>query len=159
MRSAGRDDPLRITRDTRRLRAMMAMMAKKSWRDQAEKYLNDVLNLLREFDDVVSIEQEPYKDQFFEIFSIAYRTDFCTPKRRIDRERLRSVQCKSQRPLISSDTIWAHAKKHDWVDSRRTTDDDARYRNIRSVMTWWDEWVYAWDRNPPPRMYHRKQAD
>ena len=135
------------------------MMTKKSWRDLAEKHLNEVLNLLREFDDVVSIEQEPYKGRFFEVFAGDYRTDFCTPKRKIDRETLRSVQCNSQRPLISSDTIWAHAEKHEWVTSSGMTDDDPRYQNIRTVMNWWDEWVYAWDRNPPPRMYYRKQAD
>lgn len=130
-------------------------MVMKEWREQADNYLNDVLELLRNYEDVIWIGQENYKNDFFRIFSTAYRTGFCNPAIRIDKERLLHVHCKSQRPLLRGDAIWAHARKQGWVHSEMTAN-EKRYTDINLVMTWWDEWVYAWNQNPPPRSYRRK---
>ncbi len=123
-------------------------MGKKQWGNQADAYVSQVLDLLKEYEDVDYIGQESYKSDFFAIFSDAYRSGFCSPGYRIDNESNKLVLCKSQRPLVSGDTIWSYAIEHGWVDAEMHPT-EKKYRDIHMVKTWWDEWVYAWNRNPP----------
>lgn len=130
-------------------------MPKKQWKEQAESYLNRILGLLKGFEEVDYIGQEPYKGKFFALFSDAFRSGFCFPGRRFDEQRDRFVSCKSQRPLISGDAIWEYAKSHRWVHCEMTGQ-EKRYRNLEIVRTGWDEWIYAWQHYPPPRKYVRR---
>ena len=68
------------------------------------------------------------------------------------------VRCKSQRPLVDRDAIWRHARKAEWVHPEMT-DDDKRFRDIQLVMTWWEEWAYAWDFTLPKRKHNRKHDE
>lgn len=129
-------------------------MAAAKWKQQAEGYLRQIIDLLRFFAEVDSISQESYKSRFFDIFSDAFRSSFCLVGYRYDEEKDRLVRCKAQRPLISGDRIWEYAKQQGWVHERMM--DEKRYRDIERVRMWWDEWTYAWERHPPPRKYVRK---
>lgn len=123
-------------------------MTKKIWRDQADDYLRQILGLLQAFEDVDCIAQESYKSMFFKVFVDAFVRRYCTPSYRESPERNRLIPCKEQRPLISGDVIWAFAKTQGWVHAEMRGD-EKRYCDIQTVMTWWDEWVYAW-KHPIP---------
>jgi hypothetical protein len=127
-------------------------MGKKKWHDDRDWYLTRIMELLNRYEDVINIGQDEYKGDFFKIFADAYRSGFCVPRYRLDRDVKRSIRCKSQRPLVSGDAIWSFAKNRDWVHSEMSGT-EKRYEDIRRVMTWWDEWTYAWLRNPPTRRY------
>jgi hypothetical protein len=133
------------------------MSRKAEWRKQAHAYLEKLLGLLSAYESVDSIRQESYKSAFFKVFADAYRSGFCWPGDRFDEATDRFVQCKTQRPLISGDAIWLFAKDKGWVRSEMP-ECDKRNRDIELLRTWWDEWVYAWNRHPPPRKYVRRKS-
>ncbi len=132
-------------------------MGKKKFEEQREKYLAEILELLK-INERAAITQSSYKRDFFKVFSHAYRAGFCIPGSRFDEELRVNVQCKLQRPLVRGDAIWAYAKKQGWVHSEMESD-EKRYKQIALVQTWWDEWTYAWSHhpNPAPRHYLRKK--
>src|SRR6266478_4408913 len=111
-------------------------MTKNQWRQQANEYLHRILHLLKIYEEVDSIGQGPYKRDFFKIFADAYRSGYCTPGYRADKEKGCFVRCKAQR-LISGDAIWAYAKSQGWVHAE-ITHDEKRSRDIEMVKTWWD---------------------
>lgn len=125
------------------------------WQAQANGYLQEVLNLLQLYEGVGFIGQKPYKDDFFRVFSAAFRTGFCLPHFRVDPRTGVHHYFKCQRPLVDGETIWSYARSQGWVHAKMNGN-EKRYRDIDMVRTWWDEWIYAWQRNPPPRRYQRK---
>jgi hypothetical protein len=131
-------------------------MACKAWQNEADRFLDEILGLLKAYEDVDWIGQEPYKGDFFKTFASAYRSGFCTIARRYDRATDRLVPCKEQRPLICGDEIWAYAKRQGWVRAE-DEDKDKRYRNVVTVQRWWDEWTYAWGHPIPRRKYVRRR--
>ncbi|TWT98546.1 hypothetical protein [Stieleria varia] len=134
-------------------------MAKKLWMTEHATFLDQIFDLLKGYEDVVSVEQEPYKQDFFRVFSEAYRAGYCWPSYRVDEERDRLVQSKVQRPMIFGDTIWEHARALGLIDADSTARNSKMYFHLTSLTVWWDEWTYAWNRNPPPRRYRRKHPD
>jgi hypothetical protein len=130
------------------------MSSKKSWRIESEAIIARVIELLQRYECVQGITQEPYKGDFFKVFSNAYRAGFCTVRRRFDPTSGRMVVCKVQRPLVSRDAIWAAAKNLAWIHGEMDPS-EKRYCDIKLVCSWWNEWTYAWDRNPPPRKSSR----
>ena len=44
---------------------------------------------------------------------------------------------------MSGDSIWHYARPHGWCHSEMWGD-EPRYGQIHAVMTWRDEWTYAW---------------
>jgi len=133
-------------------------MTKKEWRQQADAYLHEIMRLLKLYEEVTYIGQEPYKGDFFKVFAEAYRSGYCTLGYRYDEEKDRLVQCKAQRPLISGDAIWSFAKKQGWVHAEMMGE-EKRYCDIEMVRTWWDEWVYAWKHPVPRRKYVRRRSE
>lgn len=129
-------------------------MSQKPWQSQREGYLRRILSLLREYENVVFIGQRPYKDDFFDIFADAFQSGFCTPTYRLDAARGKYVLCKSQRPRISGDVIVAFVKEQGWIDSEMALN-ETKCDDVNMVRVWWDEWTYAWTRNPPKRRYKR----
>jgi hypothetical protein len=125
-------------------------MGKKKWQDQHIQYMNQIMLLLEHYDDVTDVGQEPYKSDFFKIFANAFCAGFCLPSERFSTNSNLYVRCKSQRPLVSGDTIWFFAKDQGWLKAE-IGENENRYENILRIMTWWDEWTYAWSRNPPAR--------
>ena len=132
-------------------------MATKKWTDKRDQFLGEVLSLLRMYEGVLSIRQGSYKEDFFKVFVDAFHAKFCVATERFDVASGRMVRCKNQRPLITPDSIWSYAKDHDWCHAEMTVD-EKRYRNIQMVMTWWEEWTYAWERNPPKPRRKRSTA-
>ncbi len=130
-------------------------ITKKQWRQQANDYLQRILRLLKIYEGVDSIGQGPYKGDFFKIFADAFRSGYCTPGHRADKEKGTVVRCKAQRPLICGDEIWAYAKSQGWVHGE-VTREEKRYCDIETVKTWWDEWTYAWIHHVPRRKYVRR---
>ena len=73
-------------------------MTKKEWRQQADAYLHEIMRLLKLYEEVTYIGQEPYKGDFFKVFAEAYRSGYCTLGYRYDEEKDRLVQCKAHAP-------------------------------------------------------------
>ena len=133
-------------------------MTKREWREQADAYLKEIMSLLRLYEGVTYIGQEPYKGDFFRIFAEAYRNGYCTVGHRYDVEKDHLVPCKAQRPLISGDAIWSFAVNQGWVHAEMRGH-EKRYCDIAMVQTWWDEWTYAWTHPKPRRRYVRRRSD
>lgn len=129
-------------------------MTKKKWREQASDYFRRILDSLNFLECGAHIDQ--YKSLLFNIFADAYRSGFCYPSYRFDEKRGRVVKCKSQRPLVCGETIWNYAKQEGWVHGEMMAN-EKRYQDIQRVMTWFEEWAYAWDRPRPRRKYTRKR--
>jgi hypothetical protein len=134
-------------------------MTKKEWQQQADAYFQKIMKLLENYEEVAYIGQEPYKGDFFKVFAEAYRSGHCTFRYRSDFEKDRLVPCKAQPPfIISGEKIWSVAKSQGWVHANMTQE-EKRYRDIKMLMTWWDEWVYAWKHPVPRRKYVRQRPD
>ena len=73
-------------------------MTKKTWRQQADTYLHEIKRLLKLYEQVTYIGQEPYKGDFFKVFAEAFRSGYCTLGDRYDEEKDRDVQCKAAPP-------------------------------------------------------------
>ncbi|MBI1902442.1 MAG: hypothetical protein HYS13_15175 [Planctomycetia bacterium] len=132
-------------------------MSVKEWRLRSEKAHVDILRLLKLYERSMSIDQEPYKSDFFRVFFDAFRRRLCSIHRRFDRATRMTVQCKAQPPIISGHSIWKYAVADGWVHANMS-EADKRYRDIQDVMRWWDDWTYALSSHPPPRMWKRKQV-
>lgn len=130
------------------------MSRKAEWQTQHDAIVDRVLQLLADNEDV-SISQEGYKGDFFAVFADAYRTHFCTPRRRYDETARRLVDLKEQRPIVHGDHFWYAAKERNWIADVDVEKQTKRYRDLRTVQNWWNEWKYAWDRNPPPERRKR----
>jgi hypothetical protein len=131
------------------------MSKKTEWQQQADAFFRDLLSLLAAYENVDYIGQGSYKSTFFRIFADAYRSGFCSPRYRFDIQKGYHVQSKAQRPRICGDTIRDYARRQGWVHAEMPAE-EKRYRYLMMVSIWWDEWTYAWDRNPPPRKYVRR---
>jgi hypothetical protein len=133
-------------------------MTKKEWREQADAYLHQILELLKCYEEVTYIGQESYKGDFFKVFAEAYRNGYCAIGERFDVKKGHWVPCKAQRPRISGEAIWSFAERHKWVHAEMTGE-EKRYSDIQMVKTWWDEWTYAWKRPKPRRRYVRRTSE
>jgi len=98
-------------------------------------------------DNDVSIHQESYKSRYFRMFQEAYEGGFCHPLsynlRYVPDGLRRPPEWIDGRPLVTGDSIWQYARKQGWVHSEMTCT-EKRYKQIDTVATWWDEWIYAW---------------
>jgi|GEM_PF-5056989 len=112
-------------------------MGKKLWNTEANNIHQSILTNPQLNNDGINIRQEPYRSDLFNIFRDAYKKGFCGT---------------TKRPLISGDSIWSYARHTGWVHPENQTL-KKRYEDIHVVQTWWDEWSYTWDRNPPKRSY------
>lgn len=131
------------------------MSRKAEWQRQHDSFVARILDLLEAYADVSNISQAKYKDDFFAIFEDAYRSHFCSPRKKYDEASGRLVSLKEQRPLVHGDQFRPAAQQRGWITNEDET--SKKYRDLRMVSIWWNEWTYAWDRNPPqPR---RKRAD
>ncbi len=109
--------------------------------------MNELLGLLKVYSAIPNLSQEPYKEDFFNIFTKAFNEGFCAYNVRVDYEKQKYVKSKKQKPKIYGSDIWQYAVDNNWVNSDISID-NKRYQNINLVITWWDEWIYAWIRSP-----------
>lgn len=129
-------------------------MASRIQREKADALFAKILEYLELNESVGSIEQEPYKSDMFSIFRQAYMGRFCGTRYRVTNEnKLKRVT--PSKPQITDDAIWGYAKDKGWV-SAEMDERDEKYRKICIVRTWWREWTYAWDQNPPRSTRSRK---
>ena len=115
---------------------------KKEWTQAVESYHQWILERLRQ-DEKVAIHQ--YTDLYFSIFREAYERGFCAPLSyniHMQGDGYR-VEWIHSRPSITGESIWEYAREHGWVHSEMLGT-ERRFKQIRTVRTWWDEWTYAW---------------
>lgn len=100
--------------------------------------------------------QEPYKQDFFEIFYAAHKNHHCgwSGKERYKRARKRRKTAPSMAAyVVSGNSIREYLDgKIKMTQRHKDTIDD--------LTTWWDNWTYAWDNHPVgvPRIYkHRRK--
>ena len=86
-----------------------------------------------------------YKDLYFRIFQKAYESGFCASLsyRLIYKQKGVLMEWIHTKPLVSGDSIWHYALQQGWCRFEMRGD-ESRYKQIQTVMTWWDEWTYAW---------------
>lgn len=129
---------------------------RKQHRTEQQDLLSKILALLIKYEDVYNIAQRPYKDDFFHIFYIAYTKGFCG--HRIEgNENDIAVWVRTNKPLIVGDVIKDFAREKAWIIPNHP-EHEKRESDIDLVRHWWDEWEYAWDRNPPKRSYSRNRS-
>ena len=131
-------------------------MSKYSTKTQRDELIAKIMALLEAYEPVTNIGQEPYKADFFAVFSEAFKCGLCTKQFRVDEVKKRIVSSKLQRPLISGDTIASHARKCGWVSS--ADDESKRQQDLETIRLWWDEWSYAWNRPVSKRKYARHRT-
>ena len=54
--------------------------------------------------------------------------------------------------MICGDTIWKFACEQHWVHSEMSVEEE-RYKEIHTLMSWWDAWTFAWE-----QLGHRKRC-
>lgn len=126
-------------------------MNKKQVEAESLTLLSDILEYL-ELNKDVSLAQEPYKHDFFSIFSRAFRAGYCTVGRRLDRTAREYIACDFQRPIINGTAIREFLVGKQWIE--RGDESSNRYLMTEAIRKWWDEWTYAWE-NCPSRPPHR----
>lgn len=131
-----------------------AIMGKKLWRNEVDEILQQILGYLQRIEDVTNICQEPNKSEMFKIFRDAFLSGYCGTRYKESKSGLivRKAPKKSQ---IYDETIENYAREHEWINATSSTD-SKRYRDLECVKVWWNEWTYAWDKNPPKRKYVRR---
>ena len=89
-----------------------------------EEIIDGVIELLRRYKDVGSIHQEPYKGDFFKLFAAAFNSGLMA----------------SPQP---AGYLSADALSHVIVERDPDVAEDKIFPN---VLTFWQEWTYAWQR-------------
>jgi hypothetical protein len=114
----------------------------KQWEGQCVAFHDRILDRLKQ-DKHIEISQ--YKSLYFSIFEEAYVAGFCAPLsyRRIHEQEGARQEWICTRPLVSGTSIWEHALRQGWCHPD-TQGNEQRYKQIQTVMIWWDEWTYAW---------------
>lgn len=105
---------------------------------QAIAYVDELLAFLALCDTVAWIGQTEYKEDVFRLFKKIFKAGYCGTQK--------------TKPNICATMIENHAKSSGWMNSKAIN----RRQHLRDICEWWDEWVYAWCRNPPPRAYLRR---
>jgi len=118
-------------------------MSKKQWKADVEDAHRKVLDLLKEHEGR-SFSQSDIMEDFFRVFLKAYDKGYCCPLTCNFDARTRENEWvwREGKSSIRGPSIWEYAKKHGWIDSTTSTEDE-RYEDIDRVMEWWEAWTFA----------------
>ena len=99
--------------------------------------------------------QEPYKQDFFGIFYLAWYNGFFDERKyKSDGKKSKGIQ---RREFIIDGTLLRELLLEKWLKGKHGT---KRQREmIDELVEWWDEWSYAWSYHPVgvPRKYIRRR--
>lgn len=115
----------------------------RQWEQKKVEFHNRILARLK-CDEHAYIGQ--YKEIYFHIFKEAYESGFCWPLRYTQRffpDGTIRIEWIHTKPKVSGDSIWYYAVEQSWCHFGMSGNEQ-RYQQIQTVMTWWDEWTYAW---------------
>lgn len=101
-----------------------------------DETLKKILDFLKLHETNSGIQQTFYKNDLFRIFADAFQKGLCT----------RPANSSSRIEYLTEDKIWYYAVSSEWINN--DCEPDHRYPNIKAVMTWWQEWTFAWQRYP-----------
>lgn len=102
-----------------------------------------------------TIFQKCYQQDFLRLFEEAFLGRFCERGYRYDKLTGKYILCKTQRPLITGDTIRSIGKKYGWISDEGV--EKSEEAEILKALALWDAWILAYQWNRPKRRYTRRR--
>jgi|GEM_PF-2811490 len=118
-----------------------------------------IANYCRIMDDNGYWGQAEYKFDYFRIVYLAFGNGLCGNRAR----NKYSTAVKRKRSLKPSDyavcgEFIADHVQREWLNGRQPSPNQEGM--LRDLTLWWDEWAYAWDKNPIPQFqFPRNRQD